>query len=78
MSKAKEHFVRKDADGWIAIDQGTHHGFPVSYNPDDEHFYVHAPDSQDGLGCLGRFKSWGNAMYFAKQKAKARGDSLPQ
>jgi hypothetical protein len=63
----------RDAGGQVAIDQGEHHGHPITYNPDDERFYVHRPGTTNGTEILGGFsgsRGFSNALQFARRKAK--------
>jgi len=54
------------------VDQGHVHGLPVSWNPDDDRFYVHKIGTTDGTNVLAIFKSWHNAVQFARRKVTAR------
>ncbi len=58
------HFCRIYADGEPEVEQGKHHGFILSWNPDDNRYYVHAPD-EDKTVCA-TFKRWTNAVRWAK------------
>jgi hypothetical protein len=53
------------------VDQGHVHGLPVSWNPDDDRFYVHKIGTTDGTNVLATFKSWRNAVQFARRKVSA-------
>jgi hypothetical protein len=72
------------------IEQGEHYGRTISYNPDDERFYVHAPgegrtrlEDSGGLGVIGTFaadpthrkRGWSNALQCAR-RASVNGDKL--
>lgn len=62
----------RDAAGF-AVEQPEVFGFPVTYNPDDERFYLHAVGALDGSRVLGTFagpRAWANLIQFAKRKRK--------
>lgn len=63
--------VKRDILGFPQIEQGLVHGLPVTWNPDDDKFYVHKIGIEDGTNVLGKFHQWPNAVYFAKRKMKA-------
>lgn len=48
--------------GGVAVDQGLVHGWSISYNPDDDRFYV---ERKDGIAAA-TFKRWSNAVSWAK------------
>lgn len=51
-------------DGSIRVDQGVINGWYMSYNPDDNRFYVSEhPDSTDAKV----FRLWRNAMQYARK-----------
>lgn len=72
------------------VDQGEHYGRLITYNPDDERFYVHAPgegktapEDSGGGGVIGtyaadpvhRTRGWNNALECAR-RASLHGDKL--
>lgn len=65
---AHVYYLKRLPTGEPEVDQGTVHGFPVSYNPDDEKFYILQPDVAElnDAEVLGRFKGWRNAVQFAR------------
>lgn len=64
----RHYRLTRDRNGDPVVDQGLIHDYPITFNPDDELFYVHAPDTTDGTNVLGRFKDWRNAVQFARRK----------
>lgn len=44
------------------VNQGTRHGWTVSWNPDDERYYVSRTDGTTAA----TFAGWANAMYYCK------------
>lgn len=62
------HRLKRTRSGEPEVEQGVVHGHPCTFNPDDELFYVHAPETTDGSNVLGRFKDWANAVQFARQR----------
>lgn len=54
----------------FAVDQGVVHHHPVTFNPDDDRFYVHTPGTTDGTNVLGRFKDFRNAVQYARRRAE--------
>lgn len=60
--------VEKSREGIIGIDQGVYGRFIMSFNPDDEKFYVHT--EPDGTGVLGMFKERRNANYYVRKLLK--------
>lgn len=62
---------KRDRQNFPDVDQGTVHGLPVTWNPDDSKFYVHKAGTTDGTNVLGMFKSWTNAVQFARRKGRA-------
>jgi hypothetical protein len=86
---ATKHSLQMDGDT-PAINQGEHHGRLITYNPDDERFYVHAPnegkahpDDSGGAGVLGMYaadpvhrqRGWINALQCAR-RASIHGDNV--
>ena len=73
MARVGLFIVRKTANGEYAVDQGDMYGFSVSYNPDDDRFYLHGPDGQDGSHVIARYESksrgWANLLQFARRKS---------
>lgn len=80
------------ANGWDtpAVSHGEHHGRLITYNPDDERFYVHAlgegridPEDSGGMGVIGTYaadplhrqRGWINALQCAR-RASLHGDKL--
>lgn len=53
--------------GELAVDQAVINGKPLTWNPDDGRFYVHAPETVNGTNVLGTFKEFRNAVYFARR-----------
>ena len=47
-------------------------GHPVSYNPDDEMFYVHAPGTTDGSNVVGKFRQLRNLRYVISRRRRAK------
>lgn len=62
--------LKKVAPGVPAIKQGIVAGHPISWNPDDARFYVHATGVMDGTEVLGTFVELRNANQFARKLAK--------
>ena len=73
--------VQRTSDGGLAVDQGVHHGLAISWNPDDDRFYVEAPEEEAGCrgialatfaaaGAGGPEKGLQNAIQFARRKAQ--------
>lgn len=56
-----------DAPGLLAVDQAIVNGKPLTWNPDDSRFYVHAQGTLDGTAVLGTFKEFRNAVQYAKR-----------
>jgi hypothetical protein len=48
------------------IDQGSHFGWPVSWNPDDQRFHVANPDKTSRA----TFKDWRNVRQWTKEHAQ--------
>lgn len=71
MATVSSHRCRMAPNGDPYVDQGHVHGLPVSWNPDDDRFYVHKIGTTDGTNVLGTFSSWRNAVQFARRKAQA-------
>jgi hypothetical protein len=69
--------ARKSAGGTYEIDQGDVYGFPVTYNPDNDRFYLHSGGVQDGTGVLGTWaandRGWANLIQFVRTKRKTLG-----
>jgi hypothetical protein len=63
-----KHVIQRTQCGLIAISQGNVGPFELSYNPDDELFYVHP--AGDWTTTLARFNRKANAVYWCKQKSK--------
>jgi hypothetical protein len=63
--------VKRDPDGQPAINQGEVHGHPVTFNPDDGRFYIHAPGTTDGTNVLSAQREFRNAVQFARRQAAA-------
>lgn len=55
--------MRKDLTGMIEIDQGQVNGWRLTYNPDDERYYVQA-----GQVVVATFKELRNAKQYAKTR----------
>ena len=68
--EAKRFKCKRDTFLFPYIDQGLVHGLPVTWNPDDEKFHVHATGIEDGTQVLGRFTSWNNTVAFAQRKGR--------
>ncbi len=45
-----------------AVDQGEHYGFRLSWNPDDNRYYV-----ESTLGATATFAEWRNAVQYARR-----------
>lgn len=75
--RAASHPVRRNARGEPTVDQGTVHGFPVTYNPDTNRYCVHAIGATDGTGVLKDFSDLRNAVQFARRLARARQPKTP-
>lgn len=61
---------KRGANGEPLVDQGHVHGLPVSWNPDDDRFYVHKIGTTDGTNVLGTFSAWRNAVQYARRVTK--------
>jgi len=70
--RAIPHHMRTDAQGQPAVDQGTVYGFPVTFNPDTNYFYVHAPGTDDGTNVLLARRDWRNLVQSARRLAQTR------
>ena len=53
---------RRDMRGMLTVNQGHLGGWELSWNPDDESFYM-----DDEVGGM-RFHRFANAVYFARTK----------
>lgn len=63
-SRNAHHRLHKLRDGIVAIDQGMEKGFYLSYNPDDERYYV--CENDDGVNPRASFKRFANAVQWAR------------
>lgn len=56
------HTIKRTApNGEPLVDQGTHFGWPITWNPDDGKFYV------GGISQRARvFTRWSNAIQYAR------------
>ena len=72
MVRNRWHRVRKDANGVPCVDQGEIHGFPVTYNPDDDRFYIHEPGTTDGTNVIVARQDWRNIVQCARKLRKER------
>lgn len=52
--------------GRFEVDQGEVNGYPISFNPDDQRFYVHEKGTTDGTATLATFKEVRNAVQYAR------------
>ena len=65
------HRVVKHANGLIAVEQGRAYGYTLSYNPDDDKFYVYdVVDGEEVVVATRRAKS--NAVQFARLRSLAQ------
>lgn len=65
----KPHRKNLLPDGSPAVDQGVCNGWPISYNPDDDRYYVHWPDEDQNTRA--RFKDFSNAVQFCRRRTPA-------
>ena len=63
--------VKRMPCGEPDIDQGLVHGFPVTFNPDDQRFYLHAPGTTDGTNVLSTKREFRNIVQEARRRAGA-------
>lgn len=63
--KQPGHRLAKNTHGEPLVDQGTEGRFYLSFNPDDERFYVCVND--DGTGTRATFKRFDNAVQWARR-----------
>lgn len=56
--------VLRHENGLIAVDQGTFNRWIITYNPDDNRYYVHRPD--ENLTVEKTYKDLRNAKQFAR------------
>jgi len=64
------YYMRRDGNGEPAVDQSIVHGFPVTFNPDDGQFYVHARGTDDGTNVLVTRRDWRNIVQCARRLAE--------
>lgn len=55
-----------DSVGVPVVNQGDVHGWAVSWNPDDNRFYVHAPDEDSTTRAV--FKDWRNVIQYCRTR----------
>ena len=60
--KAPQHRRRRDARGEPLVDQGILNGFSLSWNPDDDRYYI-----QRGEDTVAAFRHWRNATTYARR-----------
>jgi hypothetical protein len=56
-------------NGLLAVDQGEIHGWPVSFNPDDDRFYVH--EKNQDADTRATFKDYRNAVQYCRTHGEA-------
>ncbi len=42
--RQRTNYICRDGHKLLTVDQGITNGWAISFNPDDDMFYVHAPD----------------------------------
>jgi len=58
--------LQKHENGLIAVEQFAYKGLVLSFNPDDEKFYI----TTEANETLGKFKEFRNAVYHFKKRIK--------
>jgi hypothetical protein len=56
--------IQREPDGSIAVHQGLVHGWEVSFNPDDDKFYIHSPLPDNPT--VAKRKDWDNVVLWCK------------
>ena len=64
--------MKRDALG-VSIGQYEINGWDISYNPDDNYFYICNRNSYGDMETVARYdatssRAWGNVLYFARHK----------
>jgi len=70
--------MKQEQSGGPAVHQGLVHGLPVTYNPDDDRFYIHEPGTTDGTNVMARVRDWKNAVQTARRLAAKATTTAPK
>ena len=64
--------IKKLSNGEIEVRQYVIKSYEISFNPDDERFYVTKAGRGEAIATfVGTKKGWSNALYFIRKKNKS-------
>lgn len=69
MARQKLVALRRLTNGWIDVDQEGLNGWVLTYNPDDDRLYIHAPDENMTVQTTyaANERGLGNARYWMRK-----------
>lgn len=71
MARRKSVVLKRHENGLIAVDQEGLEGWILTFNPDDERLYIHAPNEQLSVQTTyaANERGLGNARYWMRKHA---------